>query len=63
MSNPANRSIWGFLWLNHIAMSVVNCSIAEVVVRPGLKPCWSGAGTRYLSMVGIKIVSSTFAAR
>ena len=38
----------GYLWLNHIAMSVVNCSRAEMVVFSGLKPSWSGAGRIYL---------------
>ena len=33
----------GFLWLNPIAMSVVNCNRAEVVECSCLKPCWSGA--------------------
>ena len=42
----------GFFWLNPIAMSVVNCNIAEVVECSCLKPCWSGAGTRYVLMVG-----------
>ena len=41
-----------FLWLNPIAMSVVNCNRAEVVECSCLKPCWSGAGWRYLLIVG-----------
>ena len=40
-----------FLWLNPIAMSVVNCSRAEVIECSILKPCWSGARRRYLLMV------------
>ena len=38
----------GFLWLNPIAISVVNCSRAEMVEYSGLKPCWSGAGRIYI---------------
>ena len=38
----------GVLWMNPIAMSVVNCSRAELVEYSGLKPCWSGAGMIYL---------------
>ena len=48
VSDAADKSIatqsvrsGGFLWLNPIAMSVVNCSRAEVVECSGLKPCWS----------------------
>ena len=59
MANVADKSMatqtvrsGGFLWLNPIAISVVNCSRAEVVECSGLKPCWSGAGMRYLLMVG-----------
>ena len=37
-------------------MSIVNCSRAEVVECSGLKPCLSGAGRRYLLMVGRIIV-------
>ena len=51
VSNAADKSTAtqtvrsrGFLWLNPIAMSVVNCRRAEVVECSGLKPCWSGAG-------------------
>ena len=33
-------------------MSVVNCSRTEVVECSGLKPCSSGAGRRYLLIVG-----------
>ena len=54
--------LWGFLWLNPIAMSVVNCSRAEVVECSGLKPCWSGAGRIYLLMVCKSRDSRTFAA-
>ena len=42
----------GFLWLNPIAMSVVNYNRAEVVECSCLKPCLSGAGRRYLLMIG-----------
>ena len=52
----------GFLWLIPIAMSVANCNRAEVVECSCLKPCWSGAGRRYLLMVGRIRVSRTFAA-
>ena len=52
----------GFLWLNPIAMYVVNCSRAEVVECSGLKLCWSGAIRIYLLMVGRIRVSMTFAA-
>ena len=37
-------------------MSIVNCSRVEVVECSGLKPCLSGAGRRYLLMVGSIIV-------
>ena len=47
--------------MNPITMSVVNCSRAEVVECSGLKPCWSGAGRRYLLMVHRIRVSNTFA--
>ena len=43
-------------------MSVVNCNRGEVVECSCLKPCWSGAGRRYLLMVGRIRVSRTFAA-
>ena len=63
MSNVADKStatqivrFGGFLWLNPIAISVVNCGRAEVVERSGLKPCWSG-----LLTVGRIRDSSTFA--
>ena len=46
----------GFLWLNTIVISVVNCSRAEVV------ECWSGAGRRYLLIVCKSRDSRTFAA-
>ena len=52
----------GFLWLNPIVMSVGNCSRAEVVECSGLKPCWSGAGMRYLLIVGKSRDYRTFAA-
>ena len=52
----------GYLWLNPIAIYVVICSRAEVVEWSGLKPCWSGAGWRYLLIVGRIRDSSTFAA-
>ena len=60
VSNAADKSTatqivrsGGFLWLNHIAISVVICSRAQVVERSGLKPCWSGAGwIYYLLIVG-----------
>ena len=68
MSNAADISMatqtvqsWGFLLLNPIAMSVVNCCRAEVVECSGLKPC-PGVGRRYLLMVGRIRVSMTFAA-
>ena len=68
MSNAADKSTatqtvrsGGFLWLNPIAMSVVNCNRAEMVECYCLKPCWSGAGRRYLLMVGRIRVSMTFA--
>ena len=38
------------------------CSRDEVVECSGLKPCWSGAGRRYLFIVGKSRVSRTFAA-
>ena len=59
MQNVRSR---GFLWLNPIAMSVVNCNRAEVVECSCLNPCWSGAGRRYLFMVGRISVSRTVAA-
>ena len=59
----AKRTLRGFLWLNPIAMYVVNCNRAEVVECSRLKPCWSGAGRRYLLMVEKIRVSMTFAAR
>ena len=49
----------GFLWLNPIAMSVVNCNRAQCSC---LKPCWSGACWRYLLIVGRIRVSGTFTA-
>ena len=52
----------GFFWLNPIGMSVVNCNRAEVVECACLKPCWSGAGWRYLLIVGRIRVPRTFAA-
>ena len=68
VSNAAEKSTatqtvrsGGFLWLNPIAMHVVNCNRAEVVECSCLKPCWSGAGRRYLLMVGRIRVSRTFA--
>ena len=69
LSNAADKSTatqivrsGGFLWLNPIAISVVICCRAEVVEWSGLKPCWSGAGWRYLLIVGRIRDSSTFAA-
>ena len=69
VSNAANKSTvtqtvrsGGFLWLNPIAMSVVNCNRAEVVECSCLKPCWSGAGWSYLLIVGSIRDSRTFAA-
>ena len=69
MSNAVDKSTamqtvrsGGFLWLNPIAMSVVNCSRAEVVQCSGLKPYWFGAGWRYLLIVCKIRESSTFAA-
>ena len=66
VSNAADKSTatqtvrsGGFLWLNPIAMSVVNCNRAEVFPS---KTVWSGAGRRYLLMVGRIRVSMTFAA-
>ena len=68
MSNAADKSTatqtvrsGGFLWLNTIGMSVVNCNRSEVVECSCLKPCWSGAGKRYLLMVGRIRVFRTFA--
>ena len=52
----------GFLWLNPIAMSIVNCSRAKVVESSGLTLCWPGAGLRYLLIVCRIRDSSTFAA-
>ena len=69
VSNAADKSIatqtvrsGGFLWLNPIAISVVNCSRTEVVEFSGLKLCWSGKGRIYLLMLGRIRVSMTFAA-
>ena len=69
VSNAADRSTatqtvrsGDFLWLNTIGMSVVNCNITEVVECSCLKPCWSGAGWRYLLIVGRIRDSSTLAA-
>ena len=69
VSNAADKSTAtqtvrsrGFLWLNPIAMSVVNCNRAEVVECSCLKPCWSGVGWIYLLIVGRIRHSSTFAA-
>ena len=45
----------GFLWWNPIAMSLVNCSRAEVVER-------SGAGRIYWLIIGIKRGSMIFVA-
>ena len=53
----------GFLWLNPIAMSVINCSRAELVECYGLKPWWSRAGRRYFLIVDRIRVSMTFVAR
>ena len=52
----------GVLWLNPFAMFVVNCNRAEVVECYCLKPCWSGAGWRYLLIVGRIRDSRIFAA-
>ena len=61
VSNAANKSTatqvvrsGGFLWLNPIAMSVV--------ILSGLKLCWSGAGWRYLLIMGRIRDSCTFEA-
>ena len=69
VSNAADKSTatqsvryGGFLWLNAIAMSVVNCIRAEVAVLSVLQACWSGAGWRYLLIVGRIRDSSTSAA-
>ena len=69
MANTADKSTAAqtvqsgrFLWLNPIAMSVVNCNRAEVVECSCLKPFWSGEGRRYLLIVGRIRVSMTFAA-
>ena len=43
-------------------MSVVNCSRAETVECSVLNPCWSGAGRRYLLIVGKSRISMTFSA-
>ena len=70
VSNAADKSIatqtvrsGGFLLLNPIAIYVVNCSRAEVVECSDLKPCWSGAGRRYLLIVGKSRDSRISAAR
>ena len=52
-ASPIVRS-GDFLWLN--------CSRALVVYWSGLKPCWSGAGLKYLLIVGRIIDFSTFVA-
>ena len=59
ISNAAEKSTvtqtvrsGGFLWLNPTAMSVVNCSRAEVVECSRLKPCWYVEGRSYLLIVG-----------
>ena len=64
MSNAADKSTamqivrsGGFLWLNHIAISVVICNRGEVVEYSYLKPYW-----RYLLIVDRIRDSSTFAA-
>ena len=68
VSNAADKSIAtqivrsGTSWLNPIAMSVVNCNRAEVVECSCLKPCWSGAGWKYLLNVGRIRDSRTIAA-
>ena len=69
VSNAADKSAatqpvrsGDFLWLNPIAMSVVNFNKAEVVECSCLKPCWYGAGRIYLLMVGRIRVSRTFTA-
>ena len=69
VSNAADKSTatqtvrpGGLLWLNPIAMSVVNCNRAEVVECSCLKPGWSCACWRYLLIVGRIRVSRTFAA-
>ena len=48
MANAADKSTaaqtvrsGGFLWLTPTAMSVVNCSRAELIEFSRLKPCWS----------------------
>ena len=43
-------------------MSGVNCINAKGVECSGLKPSWSGAGRRYLLMVGMIKYFITFAA-
>ena len=68
VSNAADKSSatqivrsGGFLWLSPIAISVVNCNRAEVIECSCLKSCWSGAGWRYLLIVGRIRVSRSFA--
>ena len=68
VSNAADKSTatqivrsGGVLWLYPIAISVVICSRAEMVEWSALKPCWSGAGWRYLLIVDRIRDSSTFA--
>ena len=55
MSNAVDKSTatqtvrsGGFLWLNPIAMSVVNCNRDEVVECSCLKSCWSGTDKRFV---------------
>ena len=53
-----NPYICGYLWRITYA---VNCIRAEVVECSGIQLYWSIAGRKYVLMVGIIRVSSTFA--
>ena len=55
------QTVGRFIWLNPIAMCIVNCIRAEVVECSGLKPCWYGARRIHLLMVGRVRVSRNFA--
>ena len=69
MSNAAAKSTamqtvrsGGFLWLNPIAMSVVNCNRAEVVECSCLKPCVGQAQVGDICLSWEESDSRTFAA-
>ena len=51
-----------FLWLKHVAISLVSCSKAEVVEYPGRKSCWSADVSRWVLTVESMRASITFAA-